>query len=144
MPRRRPGTPLSEDVRLEALAWAEARASEVADIVIGKTLCATCHVVERATGGDWKVAPVRIAKVWFPKARFHHESHASTACADCHRAEESKYSQDVLLTGIATCQECHGGEDATAKLPSACTMCHVFHRPELGLMRPGELAAVGK
>lgn len=142
--RRRPGTVLSEAVRLEALAWAEARASEVTDMVIGKTLCATCHVVDRASGGRWTVAPVRVAKVWLPKARFHHESHSSTACADCHRAEASKDSEDVLLTGIAKCRECHGGEDATAKLPSTCIMCHVFHRPELGPMRHGDLAAAGK
>ena len=58
------------------------------------------------------------------------------ACIDCHQAPESKVAGDVLLPGVASCQNCHGGEQAADRVPSTCITCHIFHQPFLGPMRP--------
>ena len=141
--RRRPGSPLAADARTAVLAWAEEKAALVADGLFGKSLCGSCHLVEAAADevGGWTVAPVHVADRWFVKSPFDHASHTATPCRDCHEAPESKVSSDVLLPGIADCRECHGGETAADKVRSTCTMCHVFHRPELGPMRGQSVAA---
>lgn len=133
--RRRPGRELTQTERVEALAWAERKSVSVADQVIGKSLCGSCHTV---TGGDgkWEIAKVNIAWRWMPKAvMFPHSAHQPVSCGTCHDAEKSTESADVLMPAVATCQQCHGGEHATDKVPSSCISCHEFHQPHLGPMR---------
>ncbi len=130
MVRRRPGEPLQETDRKEALAWAEAKAGEQADLVVGKTLCASCHTVAKQADGQWQVAPVKLAEHWLPNARFVHGKHVTVSCDTCHDARKSAAATDVLLPGVETCQACHGGEKSAAKVPSTCITCHVFHRPD--------------
>ncbi|HUN50640.1 MAG TPA: cytochrome c3 family protein, partial [Candidatus Sulfotelmatobacter sp.] len=127
--RRRPGEPLPEAERKQALAWADAKASEQADVVIGKTLCGSCHTVAKQADGQWQVAPVKLQEHWLPNARFVHNKHASVNCDVCHAARKSDAATDVLLPGVETCQACHGGEKSAAKVPSTCITCHVFHNP---------------
>ncbi len=136
--RRRTGTTLTEDERIEALAWAQDRAAQAADYLYGKAVCGVCHEVTRADGG-WGVKPVLLADRWFGKGLFHHGHHATMECVDCHQAPESEVAGDVLLPGVETCQNCHGGEQAADRVPSTCIACHEFHQPFLGPMRP-ELA----
>ena len=143
--RRRPGTPISEPQRLEAVAWAGARARRAVNEVFGKTLCRTCHVVSPptdATKMEWSIAPVSISERWLPKGLFDHRAHDNTQCTTCHKAQSSNFATDVLLPRIETCQPCHGGENASAQVPSTCVMCHIFHLPDLKHMRP-ELVKAG-
>jgi len=136
--RRRPGTELTEAERIEALAWAQDRVTQAADYLYGKAVCGVCHEVTRPDGG-WGVKPVLLADRWLGKGLFDHGHHETMTCVDCHQAAESESAQNVLLPGVESCQKCHGGEQATDRVPSTCITCHEFHQPFLGPMRP-ELA----
>ena len=62
---------------------------------------------------------------WFPHARFDHHAHRMMKCADCHDAERSTQSSDVLIPTIDKCKKCH---NATAgKARSDCVECHGYH-----------------
>jgi predicted CXXCH cytochrome family protein len=133
--RRRPGTPLSEPERLEALAWATQRALAARDFVFDDFRgCGTCHEVDRAAG-EFKVKPVLIQTAYLPKARFNHAKHTTVGCESCHDARQSISSSEVLIPGIDNCRTCHGGESAWAKVRSTCISCHDFHQPGIGLMK---------
>ena len=137
--RRRPGSRLTRAERLEALAWAKKRAEDAAEYVFGKSLCGGCHVVNRGVGvgrAAWRVERVLVADRWMPKGLFDHGRHETMQCTVCHQATESEAATDVLLPGIATCRACHAGEKAEDRVPSTCVMCHTFHQPWLGPMRP--------
>jgi predicted CXXCH cytochrome family protein len=136
--RRRAGTPLPEEARGEALAWARARAQQALGLVFDpRRGCGYCHDVSRKEEGG-KVtfqAPLMLLNTFMPKTRFDHQKHASTACTKCHDAEKSKDASDVLMPKIDSCQACHGGEHASNKVQSTCIMCHDFHRHGLPAMR---------
>jgi predicted CXXCH cytochrome family protein len=62
------------------------------------------------------------------KARFSHARHVNTGCGECHAAQTSANSEEVLMPGIETCRGCHGDETPTAnKVASSCLSCHAFH-----------------
>lgn len=140
--RQRPGgaapaavAPQSQD----PVAAAKADAAKRLDDVFGRSLCGVCHKITRpevSAKGRWEVQPVKVAKLWMPKAQFNHAAHSTTPCSDCHKAASSKTSADVLMPKIGTCRACHGGEGATNALPSTCIMCHIYHRDDLPPILP--------
>lgn len=139
--RRRPGTPLkTEAEKQEALAWARAKTAEIAERSFGRSLCGSCHTVEKK-GEEWQVAKVHLTDRFMPKGKFPHGRHASMPCGDCHGAAQSELASDLLLPGVENCQSCHGSEKAADRIPSACIDCHDFHRPDLPPMRPARQAA---
>ncbi|HET6604142.1 MAG TPA: cytochrome c3 family protein [Xanthomonadaceae bacterium] len=128
--RRRPGQPVTREIRQEALTWARDKARRVGESLFTGQACSVCHVVSpgREVDQPWMVAPVRVAGVWFTKARFDHRSHTTMACGDCHEAARSHESRNVLIPDIANCRQCHGGEKGgTGLLGSSCTECHGYH-----------------
>lgn len=128
--QRRPGQDsLSQEEVAEAFAWSEKKWQQAAKIMFEETTCRICHEVSKTAEEPpvWQVTPVRVAQIWMPKAQFDHASHEPTDCVDCHKANDSTESSDVLMPNIESCRACHGGEDATNKLPSACVDCHNFH-----------------
>jgi predicted CXXCH cytochrome family protein len=137
--RRVPGTPFAptEAQRREAEDWVAQKAKETLAIVYfePKRGCAFCHRVERHDD-SLSIAPVKLLTRFLSPARFDHARHQPVACLDCHAAARSEASSDVLIPGIATCVRCHGTETARFATPSTCISCHVFHRHELGPMRP--------
>jgi hypothetical protein len=136
--RRRPGKPLTRVEQGIALQWALAKAEFVAEEVIEFRSCNLCHEVERdpSSAEGWVIPPVYLAQSrWMTKGDFDHETHQNTSCETCHAAETSSQSEDVLLPGIKVCQECHGGQHATDRLPSTCIVCHDFHQPDQVLMK---------
>jgi len=139
--RRRPGTPITEQDRKDALAWAQERASQTIDLAFGQAMCGYCHTVEGSQQSGWRVVPVQIVDRWMPKGVFDHAAHATTQCVDCHAAKTSSDATDVLLPKLASCQTCHGGEQATDKVPSTCVMCHKFHVDGRPTMTPHDKAA---
>ena len=51
----------------------------------------------------------------------------------------SEASSDILIPEIAQCRTCHAGSTAQPpKVASQCVLCHVFHRPDNGPMRPAD------
>jgi hypothetical protein len=128
--RRRPGQPVSREERAEALAWARDKARQVGDSLFSGRACATCHRVTppREAEQTWQIAPVRVAGVWFPKARFTHARHATFSCASCHDAEMSNSSADLLIPDIANCRGCHAGEHPERnRVSTTCIQCHGYH-----------------
>jgi hypothetical protein len=128
--RRRPGQPVTTEQRQLALTWARDKARQVGESLFTGRACTVCHAV--SPGEDpaepWRVAPVRVAGEWFPKARFTHRKHLTMDCADCHDAHASSSSSDLLLPGIENCQQCHAGEKgARDRLQSSCIACHGYH-----------------
>lgn len=110
--------------------------------VFGDQLCGVCHETvapDASTTGTWQVKPVRVADVWMPKAIFDHAAHTTSACTDCHEAETSATSADVLMPQVDGCRDCHLGQHADQGLPSTCIMCHVYHQDLLPPMLPDEV-----
>lgn len=130
--RQRPAdAELDREQRRAALAWADAKAAEVAAEVIEYRTCNTCHAVERGgAGAGWQVEPVALTQAWFAEARFSHEPHAAMSCSGCHAAAQSGHSADVLVPGIETCRQCHGDPESSARIASRCIDCHGFHIDE--------------
>jgi predicted CXXCH cytochrome family protein len=128
---------ITDEQRQRALAWAKAKAAQVAQDLFEARVCIVCHEVGRNLKGGptrrgpaWDVAPVRIASTWFPKARFDHAKHRTYACADCHDVENSRDSHDIAIPDIATCRKCHAGSEGAAnRVVSTCVACHGFHLP---------------
>lgn len=93
-------------------------------------VCGECHL-PAIVDGQASVMPVHQSASYFINGRFDHEAHEQEECSTCHKADKSKASADLLLSGIATCRECHQGEKAVkADVPSGCAMCHSYHPPD--------------
>lgn len=128
--RRLPGQSLEPQQRQQALTWARDKARQVGESLFTGKACTVCHQVSpgRDPAEPWAVAPVRVAGIWFPKAHFDHSRHTTMACADCHAAQDSAQSTDLLLPDIANCRQCHAGEKGGHdKLESGCVTCHGYH-----------------
>ena len=160
-----PGVDIAPAARARLLGQARERALRVATDLFERRACVDCHEVRRADTADgpvWKVTRVELPDKWMPHARFDHAAHGTslTPCSTCHAAETSEKAGDVLMPGIETCRDCHGGENgeaapataaapprapspgargtataSTARVPSACIDCHGFHGPEQPLWR---------
>ena len=92
-------------------------------------VCGECHLPATSNGMP-DVMPVNLPDRYFMHGGFNHAAHAQEKCSSCHKAESSKTAADLLLPALATCRECHLGEDAAkAEVPSGCAMCHSYHVP---------------
>ncbi len=127
--RRRPGETLPRDSARAALDWADARARRTMVDVFERRTCHYCHQVQRSDdpAKPWTVAPVNLQEHALDGARFDHGAHKAQPCSDCHGADHSKLSTDVLLPELASCRECHGDTGSDRQVPSGCTLCHAFH-----------------
>jgi len=131
--QRRPGPEkLSDSKRRVALDWAQQRAGAVADDLIVRRSCSTCHSVERRPDapGGWHITPVELTQDWMAGARFTHVRHRQVDCTRCHAAEQSETAEDVLMPGVDTCADCHDSETGTARIQTPCVDCHTFHRAD--------------
>jgi pSer/pThr/pTyr-binding forkhead associated (FHA) protein len=135
--RRRPGTPfVNGEEKKEALQWADLKTKKAARYLFSASQCGSCHEVikDQKNASGYSVEPVKVTQIWQPKSVFDHGKHKDVACAECHAADTSMKSSDVLLPKIEGCQTCHGGEQATDKIPSTCISCHGFHRDDVAIM----------
>lgn len=134
--RRRPGdfdTPIERINFAQTSAMHIGNADQAVRSVFSKGgLCFDCHTVQ-ATGNPvtpYDVTPVNLATRYMKKGWFDHAAHSSEKCESCHAVEKSASSADVNLPNLANCQTCHGSQDAKKEVPSACAMCHDYHRTE--------------
>ncbi len=129
--RHRPGEALPPLEHLEVKDWVNKYVSNVDAEVMRFRVCGKCHTVSLNKDGNeaqpWKVEPLGFGKHKFPMAEFDHDKHKTQECTDCHDAEKSEHSEDVLLKGIASCRGCHGGAGVKNKVASTCIDCHGFH-----------------
>jgi hypothetical protein len=126
--RMRPGSEIDYQERQQALRIADERAQRVLrELYETRDVCSTCHHVSRQATG-YKVAPVRMARVWMPQALFTHAKHATERCSTCHDVTRSTKSADIAMPTIDKCRDCHVGARAVmGKVTSDCATCHKFH-----------------
>jgi predicted CXXCH cytochrome family protein len=92
----------------------------------GRTGCAYCHEVKAsATGTPLVTAPV-IPDRWYSRSRFDHAKHITIACTECHAAEHSTKTSDILLPPQSNCLQCHSTKGGVVQ---TCTTCHTYHAP---------------
>jgi hypothetical protein len=128
--RMRPGAVLAYEDRQRALQIADRKTKVVLrELFQTRQVCTTCHKVTRAANlAGWQVAPVRVARVWMPQARFTHAKHSAQTCVTCHAVTNSTDAKHIAMPDIAKCRECHVGAQAVAgKVTSDCATCHKFH-----------------
>jgi len=100
--------------------------------------CGDCHINTR-TDGRPDLVPVNIPDRYMQHGFFSHKAHEEEKCTDCHEANTSKASTDLLLPGLKSCRDCHIGEVLPSRamtvavkddeVPSTCAMCHGYHTP---------------
>lgn len=129
-PAQRPGKP-PKSFYAAMKAWADDKALDAATTLMEESACQSCHQVsinEGKLGAErWTVLPVRLSKVWMPKATFDHSAHDSMECAGCHEAEKSEVSSDIIMPYLNNCKQCHGGEKSTMMVATGCVGCHGYH-----------------
>jgi hypothetical protein len=102
--------------------------------------CYGCHAISWDGGGPLgvQVTPVQLTNRFMPRGGFDHSTPAhggqargAAACADCHKAQTSDRTSDVMLPDIGKCASCHGqSKEKVAQAGSAeCTVCHSYHDP---------------
>ena len=91
--------------------------------------CYDCHQVQAPPSGSlaYKIRPVAFPVRYMLHGWFDHKAHQTEPCESCHKASASNSARDLLLPDLATCRNCHGGENARAMVPSSCAMCHDYH-----------------
>jgi hypothetical protein len=92
------------------------------------TGCAYCHQVKEApdaAGTPLVTAPVMPDR-WFSRARFDHSKHTTISCQQCHAAERSTQTADILMPAQNNCLQCHSAKGGVVQ---TCTTCHTYHAP---------------
>ena len=86
--------------------------------------CTYCHEVKsNAQGGPEITKPVMFDR-WLSHGGFNHAKHSKMVCAQCHQAERSKVTADIILPSKETCAVCHSASGGVA---DSCTTCHSYH-----------------
>jgi predicted CXXCH cytochrome family protein len=91
--------------------------------------CSYCHIEKptpqpRPAGVLPEYRPTNLRERWLPHGRFHHESHRTLACTECHSARESKETSDVLMPRLDLCARCHHPK---VGVRYDCVECHRYH-----------------
>lgn len=86
--------------------------------------CAYCHEVSSSADGAPIVTAPVIPDRWLIRGQFDHSKHFKIACTQCHDAEHSRETADVILPSKTTCVQCHSPKGGVA---SSCSTCHTFH-----------------
>ncbi|WOE76164.1 cytochrome c3 family protein [Alterisphingorhabdus coralli] len=131
LPRQRPGTVNRQRTAADyarAVRFRPTRANQAIRAVFSEGgACYDCHSVNALGGLNYSIDPVTQTDRYMHKGWFSHAAHEEEDCTDCHKATTSKQATDLLLPGIATCRECHGGEASDTDVPSTCALCHEYH-----------------
>ncbi|MDP2826404.1 MAG: hypothetical protein Q8O52_27420, partial [Sulfuritalea sp.] len=124
----------------QAVEAAAARTRKAATALVDDMGCGFCHEIA-AAGEDaavpWKVRSVTVTEHWLPAARFTHDKHRTSKCAECHDLSRSRVSSDVAIPDVKKCRQCHSGErPGDNKVASPCAACHRFHQAGVALPGP--------
>ena len=96
--------------------------------------CAYCHEVKASPTGEPLLTDPILPDRWLIHGNFNHAKHLVSArsadgkvlCSECHLAESSKLTSDILLPPKGTCAECHSPKGGVSE---NCSMCHSYHTP---------------
>lgn len=121
-------------------------ALKVAASLVEREACVQCHQIEQRSAPLAKrtIAPVFLQPNWLKPGSFDHTKHKNQECVDCHSAEDSSQSADVLIPSVKLCQTCHIGENMGIELTSQqrsnnCLDCHAYHQAPRVLVAPREV-----
>lgn len=89
--------------------------------------CAYCHEVEHVEGTAPKVTGVFLPDRWLARGKFNHSKHLNVRCLDCHDAQQSRETSDILLPTQASCTSCHSERGGVSE---SCSLCHSYHNVE--------------
>ena len=108
--------------------WVQFRVEDAEWVLWAKT-CKQCHVLNFGTGALPEIAKSNITPRWLFHAEFDHYAHRMMSCVACHtRTLESHDTADILLPGIAVCQQCHRKEGSSKEVAEGrCFECHQYH-----------------
>jgi hypothetical protein len=95
--------------------------------------CAYCHEVTPQGEAAPLITKPQAADRWFLHARFDHSRHRAVKCTDCHAAEASEHTADIILPSIKSCTECHSPKGGVGH---ACSTCHAYHREKPAALKP--------
>jgi len=111
-----------------ALAWVSAELPGAENLLF-KQRCQLCHVKnDDAKGPLPQYLPTRVPARWLPHSVFDHGVHRPIQCVECHKANTSSQTADVLLPSVSVCRECHR---AGSGARTACVECHLYHDKSL-------------
>jgi hypothetical protein len=111
-----------------ALAWVSAELPGAENLLF-KQRCQLCHVKnDDAKGPLPQYLPTRVPVRWLPHSVFDHGVHRPIQCVECHKANTSSQTADVLLPSVSVCRECHR---AGSGARTACVECHLYHDKSL-------------
>ena len=136
MARRRPGEfaeGRTYSIYFRETAVRPSRADDAVRAVFSRGgACYDCHTIfaPAAANRNWRVMPVNQTERYLNHGWFDHGPHMDDAdedCSDCHDAKRSTNANQLLIPGIATCRDCHGGEGSDADVASPCASCHEYH-----------------
>jgi hypothetical protein len=103
--------------------------------------CYGCHTILPPLNSAsllYRIAPVNLIQRYLPSGDFDHSIHehkqdlqGQPICVQCHKAESSQYSTEVLVPHVAECRACHGRPKPFTASPAGanCSECHAYHRP---------------
>jgi hypothetical protein len=87
--------------------------------------CAYCHEVKPGgVDGLPQIARVTTPDRWLIRGEFNHAKHTIVSCAECHAAQSSRSTADIMLPTKKSCTECHSPQGGVAQ---SCSTCHSYH-----------------
>ena len=88
--------------------------------------CAYCHEVKASPSHAVEITKPVLVERWLTHGQFEHGKHSSLSCTQCHTAQRSTETADVLLPTKANCVTCHSPRGGVA---DSCVTCHTYHKP---------------
>lgn len=134
--RRRPSDAMGVRTAVQyarAVAGSNARAVRaIRGVFSPGGACYDCHRIDAPPPGslDFEIQPVAFPTRYLQHGWFDHRAHIQEDCSTCHAASASDAATDLMIPGLATCRDCHGGEASDTDVPSTCAMCHDYHMDE--------------
>ena len=115
-------------VARNAAEWVEFRVEDAEWLLYAKT-CKQCHILDNANEPLPQIRKSSLTGRWLEHASFDHPAHRMMTCVACHsRTPDSRETEDILLPGIRTCQQCHQPEGASREAAEGrCFECHQYH-----------------
>jgi len=117
--------------KLDEQAWVKQQLRQTERILFdGGGGCQYCHLVKdqaapRANPSELPCYLVtNLPTRWFRHSHFSHASHQMVKCTECHAAETSRLTSDVLMPRIESCRKCHTPQVGAR---SDCVQCHHYH-----------------
>jgi hypothetical protein len=89
--------------------------------------CAYCHEVTPQGNATPLVTAPQTPDRWMQHSTFNHAKHIGMSCTDCHTAQSSSLTSDIIMPTQQSCVSCHSPQNRAG---DSCMTCHSYHNPE--------------